>query len=56
MELINKEVYFDKYCPNCVHEELEEEKDPCNECLQHPKNDYSHKPVKFKEKVTNGKG
>lgn len=44
-----KEVYFHKYCPKCKYKDVEEIKDPCNECLGEPYNLYSHKPVKFKE-------
>ena len=40
---------FAKYCPLCIHRDLEETKDPCNECLAEATNEYSEKPVKFKE-------
>lgn len=50
MEEIYKEVYFDRYCKTCEHENLDESEDPCNECLENPKNTYSHKPVNWKEK------
>ena len=45
-----KEVYFHLYCKDCKHEEVEDVKDPCNECLDHPCNLYSHKPVKWEPK------
>ena len=45
-----KEVYFDQYCKSCKHEKLKEEENPCCECLRHPTNEYSHKPVMYEEK------
>ena len=45
-----KEVYFHEYCKKCKHEEVEDVKDPCNECLGEPTNLYSHKPIRFEEK------
>lgn len=49
---INKDkiVEFDKHCQNCVHRDLPETEDPCNECLTEPVNEYSHRPVKYKER------
>lgn len=44
-----KEVRFDLYCSICKHAKLGEQDDPCFECLQHPSNIDSHKPVNFKE-------
>lgn len=44
------EVYFDKYCKTCKYKDLEEVKDPCNDCLDHPVNLYTHKPVRWEEK------
>lgn len=45
-----KEVYYDKYCSKCIHKDEEPLEDtPCDECLDHPVNWYSHKPVKFEE-------
>lgn len=49
MELIDKEVYFDKYCSKCIHKDIPETDDPCNECLTQPSNENSHKPINFKE-------
>lgn len=48
MEDAYKEVYFD-YCKTCQHEDKEEWKDPCFDCLDEPENLYSHKPVKYEE-------
>ena len=45
-----EEVYFHEYCEKCEYKDIDEVKDPCNECLSEPANLYSHKPVKFKEK------
>lgn len=45
-----KEVYFDQYCKTCKHGEVEDDKDPCHECLDYPTNTLSHKPVKYEEK------
>ena len=45
-----KEVYFDQYCETCKHKELEQHKEPCDECLSNPTNLYSHKPVKYEKK------
>lgn len=47
MELIDKEVYFDFYCPRCVHADNDEATDPCDECLEYPSNAHSHKPVYY---------
>lgn len=47
MEEVYKEVYFGEYCKTCKHQMLDEDKDPCHECLNNPVNVYSHKPVKY---------
>lgn len=47
MDYIFKEVYFDNFCAKCVYKEKEEWEEPCDECLENPVNEYSHKPVKF---------
>lgn len=49
MELIWKEVRFNEYCDKCKYKDVDETEDPCNECLTHPANWCSHKPVKFEE-------
>ena len=54
--LIDKEVRFDMYCPRCKHSELPEWGDPCDECLENPSNEYSHKPVYFEERDDYGAG
>lgn len=45
-----KEVYYNLYCNKCVHKDLDDAEDPCDECLATPMNIDSHKPVYFKEK------
>ena len=47
MEYPFKEVYFDEFCSQCAFEENLESEKPCDECLEEPVNEYSHKPVKF---------
>lgn len=42
-----KEVRFDRYCKLCKHRDLEESKDPCNECLETPMRDGSVKPEHY---------
>lgn len=42
-------VNFRHYCQRCKHFKKEEYEDPCRECLHHPVNANSHKPVKFEE-------
>ena len=50
MENDYKEVYFHEHCKSCKYEKMPETKEPCNECLDHPVNLHSHKPVKWEEK------
>lgn len=45
-----KEVYFSEWCSKCKHFEKKEEEEPCDECLEHPGREYSHKPEKFEAK------
>lgn len=49
MEHEYKEVYFGKYCKNCKYADVEDVKDPCNECLGEPANMHSHKPFNYVE-------
>ena len=49
MEHIWKEVDYAKYCKTCVYYDKEDIDDPCNECLAEPMNEYSRKPVEYKE-------
>lgn len=55
MEIHNKIVDFNKYCPLCKHFDINEEKDPCNECLTEPTNIDSRKPINFVEDDTKKK-
>lgn len=52
MEFHDKFVDFHKYCQICAYRGVEEDKDPCDHCLESPVNTDSHKPVKFKLNVT----
>lgn len=52
MEILEKEVYFDEWCPKCKHKRVDEVDDPCNECLANGMNQNSHKPIKWEEKET----
>lgn len=45
-----KHVEFDRYCPTCEHKDVKEDEQPCYDCLAEPVNQYSHKPVNYKEK------
>lgn len=49
MEIIDKLVEFHKYCKTCKHRALEEWLDPCHDCLNHPINQNSKKPVNYDE-------
>ena len=46
-----KEVYYDKYCETCKYADVDDAKDPCNECLGEPTNLHSHKPIKYEKKL-----
>lgn len=48
-ETIEKEVYFDQYCPKCKYYDTDEGENPCDICLGYPSNQNSHKPLEFKE-------
>jgi hypothetical protein len=47
-----KEVRFDKYCNKCTHRNESETDDICNECLENPGMEDSHKPLNFEEDTT----
>lgn len=47
MEYPFKEVDFATYCPKCKYEDVEDIKDPCNECLDYPMNENTVKPVNY---------
>ena len=44
-----KEVYFDPYCSKCNYMKNTEQEEPCDECLNNPVNEYTHRPVKFED-------
>lgn len=44
-----KEVYYDEWCDKCTNKKTKETDDPCNECLTQGWNEFSHKPINFKE-------
>lgn len=50
-----KEVLFGKFCPVCEFAERSENHEPCDDCLDQPTNQDSHKPICFKEKSTDKK-
>ena len=52
MEDAYKEVYFNQYCGTCKHWDVNPKEDPCDDCLGHPVNLYSHKPVHWTESET----
>lgn len=49
-----KEVFFHQYCKTCEHESVDENKNPCEECLDNPTNLDSHKPINWEEKTKKG--
>ena len=46
-----KEVYFSDYCPTCKYKDVNEQEDPCNECLIYFARENSHKPEKYEEET-----
>ena len=50
----DKEVNFYKYCDICIHKDLDEKNDPCNECLTIPFNYGTEKPIYFQERERKG--
>lgn len=51
MEKYNlKEVYFDNFCALCEHKDKKENESPCDDCLNEPVNENSHRPVFFVRK------
>lgn len=55
MEQELKIVHFNEYCHTCKHQSKDEDETPCDECLAHPVNTYSHKPVNWEVKKRYGK-
>lgn len=54
MEDIDMIVEFEKYCETCEYKDTKQHLDPCHECLGHPVNTNSVKPVMYKEKENDG--
>lgn len=48
-----KEVLYYPYCTSCEHYKSSEHVYPCNDCLEHPANENTHKPINFKLKEKN---
>lgn len=46
---IFREVRFDKYCETCKWKELDEVKDPCNDCLSIGMREETEKPEYYEE-------
>ena len=49
MEYDYKIVRFDLYCNKCKYYKLNQDEEPCNECLTNPVSLHSQKPIKFEE-------
>lgn len=45
-----KLVDFEK-CKTCKHKEVNEQDQPCDECLSTPARDVSHTPIKYEEET-----
>lgn len=45
-----KEVDFETYCKTCKYSDLDEARDPCNECLEHGMNIQTSKPTEWEPK------
>lgn len=43
----SKEVYYFIYCSTCKHAHVHPDEDPCNDCLDQPLNENSHRPVRY---------
>ena len=50
MELIEKLVEFEKWCPKCKHWKKKEDETPCCDCVSVAARPFSHKPEKFEAK------
>lgn len=47
MDILEREVRFDKYCSTCRYKDTAEHMDPCNECLDYAFNINTDKPRKY---------
>ena len=48
MEYPEKIVNFEKYCKTCKFKKADESWDPCDDCLNHPVNTNSERPVRWR--------
>lgn len=48
-------VLFNVYCSKCKHYQVAEEDEPCRECLKHPTNIHSYKPINYEEGENKGR-
>jgi len=57
MEIIDKFVKFENWCPKCQFKNVDDTKgeEPCNECLANATNVNSTKPIKYKEALSTTK-
>lgn len=46
----NEKIVDFTYCSTCIHKEKNLETEPCNDCVYHPVNQNSKRPVHYKEK------
>ena len=53
---MQKIVNFDEWCHKCEHFNVVDWDDPCNDCLNNPGNEDSHRPVYFKEDTSKTHG
>lgn len=53
MDIIKREADFEKYCQTCKYKDLNEVKDPCNDCLDQTYNYDTDKPVKYEPVAKN---
>ena len=52
--MATKLVEYSEYCPTCKHRDKKAYEDPCNDCLNCPINEDSHKPINYKKDKKKG--
>lgn len=50
MDIVDKIVDFEHYCSSCKSSDIQQDDEPCNECLSQPVNTNSRKPVCYEKK------
>lgn len=45
-----REVEFHQYCKKCEYVKVDENEEPCYECISTAVREHSRKPINFKEK------